>query len=351
MKFIQIADTHLGARPDTNKPWGEKRERELWETFELVIKEADKRDVDMVLIAGDLFHGQPLLRELKEVNFMLSTLRRAKVIIIAGNHDYIRENSYYNTFEWCENVYFLGDEEMDRIVLDDLQTDIYGFSYHSQEITQNRYDAIEIEDKDKINILLAHGGDEKHVPINKKRLKYAGFDYIAFGHIHKPEIDSSIPMGYCGSLEPMNVNETGNHGFIYGEVDERGCHVELIPFAKRKYIHKSLHDDGTRTNASLRQEIQEILTEEGIENIYKFNIKGFRNSEINYDIDYLKCLGNIVQVDDQTVPYFDFTRLEQENRGNLLGRFIHNMEERTDSVGQKALFYGTKALLDAMKKS
>ena len=37
MRFIHIADVHLGARPDAGKLYTEKRPEEIWNTFERVI--------------------------------------------------------------------------------------------------------------------------------------------------------------------------------------------------------------------------------------------------------------------------------------------------------------------------
>ena len=36
-----------------------------------------------------------------------------------------------------------------------------------------------------------------------------GFDYVAFGHIHIPDLDEANRMAYSGSLEPIDVNEIG----------------------------------------------------------------------------------------------------------------------------------------------
>ena len=74
MKFIHIADVHLGATPDSSMPWGEARQKELWGSFKSIIKICNEEKIDLLLIAGDLFHKQPLLRELKEVNYYFSTL-------------------------------------------------------------------------------------------------------------------------------------------------------------------------------------------------------------------------------------------------------------------------------------
>ena len=67
MRFIHLADVHLGAVPDRGCPWSSRREEEIWETFRRVIAGIRENPVDLLFIAGDLFHRQPLLRELKEV--------------------------------------------------------------------------------------------------------------------------------------------------------------------------------------------------------------------------------------------------------------------------------------------
>ena len=82
MKFFHIADTHLGAIPDAGFAWSEERRSEIWESFRSVVAKADREEVDLLLIAGDLFHRQPLMRELKEVNYLFSTLKKTKVVFI-----------------------------------------------------------------------------------------------------------------------------------------------------------------------------------------------------------------------------------------------------------------------------
>ena len=86
MRFIHLADVHLGAVPDRGCPWSSRREEEIWETFRRVIAGIRENPVDLLFIAGDLFHRQPLLRELKEVNNLFSTIPDTRVYLMAGNH-------------------------------------------------------------------------------------------------------------------------------------------------------------------------------------------------------------------------------------------------------------------------
>ena len=60
MRFIHMADVHLGAVPDSGCPWSAFRENEIWETFVRVIDQIREEKIELLLIAGDLFHRQPL---------------------------------------------------------------------------------------------------------------------------------------------------------------------------------------------------------------------------------------------------------------------------------------------------
>ena len=46
-----------------------------------------------------------------------------------------------------------------------------GLSYHQTEIKDAMYDHVIVNRPDMINILVAHGGDEKHIPIKERSLQ------------------------------------------------------------------------------------------------------------------------------------------------------------------------------------
>ena len=104
MKFIHTDDIHWGMIPDSDKPWGKKREQAIRLTFQGIIEDARDSRADLLLISGDLFHRQPLARDLKEVNYLFSTIPGTRVVIIAGNHDRIRKSSALLSFTWAPNV-------------------------------------------------------------------------------------------------------------------------------------------------------------------------------------------------------------------------------------------------------
>lgn len=352
MKFIHIGDVHLGMKPDKGMPWSDIRQKEIKESFFGLLEICNQEEVDLLLIAGDLFHNQPLVKELKEINYGFSKLTNTKVILIAGNHDYISERSHYSNFPWCEQVVMLDSEKMDSFYLPKYNTRVYGFSYHKRDILDARYTDAYPEDKECINILLAHGGDEKDIPINKNNLKSLGYDYVALGHIHKHEFISDR-VAYCGSLEPLDKNETGRHGYIIGNVHKsfegRKDEFEFIPYGKREYIHLEVEVEASMTNGEILDYIKKQHSILGVNNIYKLILKGIRDSENEVDINSLYKVGNIIQVMDETVPDYDFSELYYQNKNNIIGMYIeeirHSNEE--DDIADKALYYGIEALLKA----
>ena len=137
------------------------------------------------MIAGDLFHRQPLLRELKEVNYLFGTLEKTQVVLIAGNHDYLKRDSYYRGFEWQAHVHMILDRELSVVEIPELSLAVYGLSYHEREIPEDRYSHAFAKKRQRYEILLAHGGDDRHIPFCTRKLGALGYDYIALGHIHR----------------------------------------------------------------------------------------------------------------------------------------------------------------------
>ncbi len=352
MKFIHIADLHIGARPDSGFPWGEEREKEILESFRKITDVCNEQEIDLLLIAGDLFHRQPLIRELKEINYYFERLNKTRVVIIAGNHDYIGSRSNYIGFEWGERVHMLMEPSLDSVYLEDINTEVYGLSYHTRFITEPLYDTAQPGCEERINILLAHGGNEKDIPMDKKALLDSGFDYIALGHIHKPQIFSER-MAYSGCLEPLDKTETGERGYILGEIEKNGetstVHIRFIPNSVRQYIKLEITVHQGMTNGALLNLAKDKITEYGSENIYLLMFTGIRDEDILFHKEDFKKLGNVIEVIDDTVPDYDFEALFRENQDNIIGLYINRIKEgaKQDKIAEKALYYGIEALLGA----
>lgn len=350
MRFIHIADVHLGARPDAGSAYAPLRAREIWESLEKIIDLCNAQEVELLLIAGDLFHRQPLLRELKEVNGLFARLVKTQVVFCAGNHDYLKKDSYYRTFPWEKHVHMMLNRELETVELPEIGTVVYGFSYESRERTDKPYVGKRAKGGQPAEILMIHGGDERHVPVKREEVSNLGYDYIALGHIHKPQNIIPGKMAYCGAPEPIDKNDTGKHGYIYGEIVDKKCRVRFVPSAVREYIHMEIRVTEDISGSILKEKIRKAIEEKGIQHIYKIVITGFRSPDILFDLQAMDVYGNIIEFVDNTKPSYDFEKIRRQNKANILGKFIGQLEGYgEDSIQYRALCEGVQALMETKR--
>lgn len=281
---------------------------------------------------------------------MFAGIPDTEIFLIAGNHDYLKKDSYYRTFSWSENVHMIKSGDISCVRIPRLELAVYGLSYMQKENTDRAYDKAFPLEREKYEILLAHGGDEKHIPFKKKDIASLGYDYVALGHIHRPQELVAARVCYSGSLEPTDKNDTGPHGYITGEITEEGTRVSFVPCAVREYIHMNTEVSEDMTGYALREKIRGQIEEKGVHNIYKVTLTGLRNPETLFDLSNMDSFGNIIELADNTKPAYDFEKLCAQNKGNLLGRFIREFEGADkESVEYRALCEGVQALMETRR--
>ena len=349
MKFIHTGDIHWGMCPDADKPWGRERAQAIKDTFRLIIDRAREMEADCLFICGDLFHRQPLMRDLKEVNYLFSTIPSVRVVIIAGNHDRIRDNSALLSFTWSPNVTWIMEDSLTSVYFEDINTEVYGFSYHTTEIKEPLLENIQVPLSSRIQILMAHGGDAAHLPINFNSLELSPFSYVALGHIHKPRVVAESKMSFCGSPEPLDLTETGHHGFFAGEINpatKKVTHLAFIPDSQIQYISLTVNVSKDTTNMELASRLEREIINRGEKNIYRFRIKGMRDPDIEFDLSHLASRYRICEIVDDSEPQYDFSALFSEHPSDMIGFFIQTLQkENMSPVEKKALYYGVNALL------
>ena len=237
MKFIHIADVHFDMPMISlkgNRDLIKKRRIEQKQAFRDVIQLAKKEKVDCLFIAGDLFEQKFV--EKNTVEYIISNFQLipdVNIFITPGNHDPYIKSSPYETYEWPENVTIF-NSEYGMISLDD--ADIYGLGFNNYEMDVNVVSEIDIEDKNKVNILITHGtlngATHKYHDIKEREL--AKFDYVALGHIHEKKVDDS-KIVYPGSLISCGFDEPGRHGFVKGEITKEKCDIEFVELDYKEY--------------------------------------------------------------------------------------------------------------------
>lgn len=352
MKFIHIADVHLGAAPDAAFAWSKDREREIWETFDALISRVRVEKADFLLIAGDLFHRQPLMRELKELNYRFEKLSPTRVIVMAGNHDYLKPGSSYLKMQWAKNVCFFTDTQARCLYFEDKQTYIYGLSYTDYEVTEAKYDRLCPVKGEGCHILLAHGGDAKHIPMKYEQIYRSGFDYVAMGHIHKPQMMFDGHMAYAGALSPIDKDDIGPHGYVLGSFADGQLKTSFVPFAKRSYVPVEIAMEASMPWSMALDYLRVKMESAGMDNIFKVTVTGYRDPEIEVCPGDIYALARVVEVNDESRPDYDFDALYVQNKDNLIGMFIDRVRilSASETSKEKALYYGIRALLGTMEK-
>lgn len=355
--FVHIADIHVGMGFKTasfSRELGNERRREIKETLFRVIRYCEDNEIDLLLIAGDLFEDDYVsISDLKDMNHRFSRLQKTKVLISAGNHDpVIDQNSCYNLIQWCKNVY-LFDTQMSVLFFEDIKTEVHSFSWHKKHLPAfNKQSLPELVEGRK-RILMLHGdaynrGD--YLYVDPADLEGMGYDYVALGHIHKTDYIQPW-MAYPGSLEPLDFSEEGAHGFIKGKISSQGLETEFVAFAKRSFHVITLEINGHMTYEEIKDLVEDSVRSGNPEDLYRIILTGLMDSQVTLDLCALKShiseFVHYIEVKDKTQADLDIEQLKQAYKDTLIGAYINYMDklEEDPSIKEEALYEGLKILL------
>lgn len=158
MRFIHIADTHFDT-PFTNlsskNNFGKIRRLDQREVFKKIIQYIQENKIEYLLISGDFYEHEYIKKTTIEyINHLFGKIPQTQIFITPGNHDPYLKNSMYYNFEWNDNVKIF-TSKIEKVSTPD--GDIYGMGFEDFYHSGMNLDDIIIEDKNKINILIAHG--------------------------------------------------------------------------------------------------------------------------------------------------------------------------------------------------
>lgn len=350
MKFLHLADVHIGATPDREKYWSDTRTEEIYDSFKKIIRVCEEQQVDLLLIAGDLFNAPPTMQQLREVDYQLRQMHGTKTVIIGGNHDYIEAGSPWEKYPFQSDTFVMPRDRASKVYIEEINVCVTGYSYGKPEYKERILERLRPGKEGAYNILLGHGGDANHMPFSKEKLASLGFDYVALGHIHKPAHLVKNKMAFSGSLEPLDHTETGRRGYIMGELSGAGTTlIQWVPCNKRSYVNMSLELTPDLVNSEIVDNVEEEINRIGKDNIYKINLNGCIDSNLQINLSALTRRYNIYEINDNTHLDYDVNELLMVNENNLLGRFIKTLSDdeslENQEIRAKAMKYGIEALL------
>ena len=320
MKFVHIADVHLDCPFKTisdRADLGMQRRLEQRQALKKVIEFIKENDIEYLFISGDLYE-QEYIREstITFLNEQFKRIPKTKIYIVPGNHDPYIKDSYYMTYTWNNNVKIF-TSNLEKVENED--ANIYGFGFDNFYMNKNQIKEINIDDNNKINILITHGdfNDSTYNPMNIKELENKQFDYVALGHVHKR--DASTNIVYPGSLVSLGFDEQGSHGMIVGEIINKKLYKQFIKIDEREFIEENLNVTEISSEEELIERINNINT--GL-NLYKINLIGYRNFPININNKLIK--NEIIKIKNNTKLKLDI----KENNYTLKGIFVKKLKEK-----------------------
>lgn len=242
MKFVHLSDLHIGKRVG---------ERSLIEEQKHILEQIcgiiEKQKPDAVLIAGDVYDKNVPSAEavmlFDDFLYKLSSLP-GDVFIISGNHDSAERNAFGSRLMKKQGIHLspVYDGKIEPVTLHDEwgETDIYMIPFLKPALVRhylpeeekervNSYDSALREvvgqldlNRSRRNVVLSHqfvtGSrrcDSEDINVggldNVDSSVFADFDYVALGHLHKPQDCHSERIRYCGS--PLK--------YSFSEVDDK----------------------------------------------------------------------------------------------------------------------------------
>lgn len=350
MRFVHISDSNIGLYDEKATETEKYYQDRVNAAFKSLLNVINERQVDLFLVAGNLFGHVPTEKELKWLDAQLMELKDTRTIIIAGSKDHMDEASPAAGYMFRSNTAILPAGEMSNAYLEDINTCVTGMSYSSESCTSDVLSSMEPQHQGVINILLAHGGDANHMPVDYKKLAGAGFDYVALGYMHKSRHMIKNKMAYSGALVPWDHRENYKHGYIYGEADETGVKIRFQTVKSVDFVNVVVPVKANYGGSAIVDFLDERLFELGTDNIYRIELQGETMEDVTPDYSQLKAKYHISEIADRTMPEYDLTKLYTDNSNNLLGRYIESFNKNKDSIAGKALVYGVESLISTGEK-
>lgn len=299
MKFLHTADLHIGKSIF---------EFNMLEDQKYILQEildiAKEEQVDGILLAGDIYDRSVPSTEAVQLLewFLLEALSIAKVFLISGNHDGAERLSFGESLLEKSGLYIAGGKSVKEVILEDSKSKVavHLLPFVKPAVVEeaNSEEAVTVQleklkagwEKADRHILLTHffvcaGGKQPELSDSEQHSYVGGldqvdatlfdaYDYVALGHIHKPQCMRRGKVYYAGSplcysFSECKVNTEDAYarkGVFVVEIEGDGAiHVvrkPLQPKRNMRIIKGSLQELLEQTcESGIEDYIQAILTD------------------------------------------------------------------------------------------
>ena len=250
MKILHTSDWHLG-----HVLYGYDRTDEQQSMLDQMVEIAERVQPDLFLVSGDVYHTadpKPAVQKMfnKTIAELCKKCPEMTIVVTAGNHDSGTKHEIFKTPWEALNVHMVGRFDKDNQESHIIPIEGKGyvialpFTYDRflpEDIYQQLIDlAGQLNTENLPVVFSAHtaisGVDfSGHEDVNDKRVGGvdvvdisaigSGYDYLALGHIHKPQFvhTGKHNVRYCGSPMAVGFDEAYAHSVTIVDIPEHGA--------------------------------------------------------------------------------------------------------------------------------
>mgnify|MGYP000676046750 CR=1 FL=1 len=268
MKILHLGDLHLGKR--VNEISMIEDQKFILDQIVTLVKE---EKIDVILLCGDIYDKAiPTIEAIHLLDEFLEELSdlKVKVLMISGNHDSAERLSFGAKLFESSDIYIsqVYDGEMKRIVLKDQYgpISVYLLPFLKPAAVRHALQRDDINtyeegvmaalqeceiDATQRNVLVAHqfvtGADRSDSEEtwvggldNVSAEVFKDFDYVALGHIHRPQKMGRETLRYSGTPLKYSFSEADHKKSVtIVELLEKGnVRVSTVPLIPRRDMRK-----------------------------------------------------------------------------------------------------------------
>lgn len=268
MKIIHLADLHIGKRVNEFSMIDDQKY-----ILNQILEIIDKEKPDAVIIAGDVYDKQvPSIEAVELLDSFISDIskRKTTTFIISGNHDSAERLAFGSSLMAMGKIY-ISPVYNGKISKYTLKDDFGSANFYllpfvkpshvkrffPDEKIESYTDAIKVVvdnlklDTSEINILIAHQfvtgasrTESEEISVggldNVDASVFEDFDYVALGHIHRPQKIGTERIRYCGTplkYSFSEVNDTKSVSII--EINSKeDFNLRTIPLIPKRDMRK-----------------------------------------------------------------------------------------------------------------
>ncbi len=337
MRIVHTADVHLS-----------QDHPERLEALKQILKTCEDEDVDILLIAGDLFDDNVDVETLKTDLRPLFKDNSFQTYVIPGNHDNtaFRKEDYFG-----EDIQILTESPYEIKEFDDLR--LIALPYTEKNFSEIMDELP--EPGTKTDIMMMHctlsgttggfGEEEKYMPVKPAQIIQTGYDYILAGHIHSSATRKTFgdtTFAYSGSPVSISSSETGRRAVWILDTEKEEMKAQQLDteyFIQRRIELMPGNEDEERdtliSNLSDREldkaNIQIELagfTEKELEQIkedFRDEIKDLEPLSLDIGSDQLQSAASIVKTDIYSEFEDKLEEKEFENPEAVKRKFLRGL--------------------------